>query len=187
MHVARANLDHVAVTFDEIDAGFVQRFGNDLQAVGVTHVGEYPEPFFAETLKRVRRGARLERAAAKETRAAATHGFGDGKRLLRALDRARTSDDRQLVAADRRVANAHHRLFRPQVERNQLVRLTDANSFRDAREIFKVRRIDRALVAGDADRGASGAGHRMALESQFLDNAQHSLDLASARVGFHDN
>jgi hypothetical protein len=53
LHVARADLNHVAVTFDEIDACFVECFRNDLQAVNFAHVGEYFESFFAEALKRV--------------------------------------------------------------------------------------------------------------------------------------
>jgi hypothetical protein len=48
-----------------------------------------------------------------------------------------------------------------------------------------VRRIDRTLISSDPDGGASGAGHWVALESQLLDDAQDSVDLAVGRVRLH--
>src|ERR1051326_2844691 len=116
LHVARADLDDVAVAFDEIDARFVECFSDDLQAVSFADVGEYFESFFAETLESVRRRSWLERAATKETSAAATHCFGDSERLRATLDRAPAGDDREIVAADGRVADADDGFFGAQIE-----------------------------------------------------------------------
>src|SRR6185369_15763952 len=77
LHVARANLDHVAVTFHEIHACFVECFGNDLQPVRFADFCKYSQTFFAETLKSIRRRARLVCAAAEEPRATASDGLGD--------------------------------------------------------------------------------------------------------------
>jgi hypothetical protein len=62
----------------------------------------------------------------------------------------RTGDNRQFVAADRRITNAYHCLFGPQIESNEFVRLADANRFGNAREVLEVRRIDGALISSDA-------------------------------------
>jgi hypothetical protein len=134
LHVACAELNHVAVAFHQIDAALVHRFGHDLQAVGIAHVRQNFQAFLAETLKSVRRSARLERAAAKETRAAAPHSFGNGESLRATLNGARPRDERQFVAADGRIADAHDGLFRFEIERDQLVGLGDANCFGHARK-----------------------------------------------------
>src|SRR5829696_8170497 len=111
--------------------------------------------------------------------------FSDGKRLVPTLNCAWTSDYRELIAADSRVADAHDSLFRSQIERDQFVRLADANCFRDSGQVLEVRRVNRTLISGDANGGASSAGHRVAFETQLLDDAQDSLDLAVGRVVFH--
>ena len=71
LHVARADLEHVGVLGDELDVGDVDDLGDDRQAGLRAHVGEDLEPALAEPLERVRRGARLERAAAQQGRAGA--------------------------------------------------------------------------------------------------------------------
>src|SRR5712692_7866449 len=75
LHVARADLNHVAVTLDQIDCGLIDCLGNDLEAVSFANLRQNFQSFFSETLKGIRRSAWLERAAAKESCAAASHSF----------------------------------------------------------------------------------------------------------------
>src|SRR6185369_12310296 len=138
-----------------------------------------------ESLESVGRSSRLVSAAAKEACTTAPDGFGNRKCLCATLNRAWTSNDRELITTNRRIADANDRLFRSQVESDQFIRLTNANCLGDAAKILEVRRIDSALVSGDTDRSASRARHRMAFEAQFLNHAQNSLDLAVSRVVFH--
>src|SRR5881275_3000609 len=107
LHVARADLYHVAVALDQVNAVLVQSFGDYLQAERLAYVCENLHAVFAESLEGVRGGARLERAAAEEARAASADGLRDLERLLAALDGARARDDRHLVAADCGVADLH--------------------------------------------------------------------------------
>ena len=70
----------------KINAGFVQSFSDDLQAISFTDFGEDLQTFFTEALKCVGRSTRLERAAAKEPGAASADSFGDGESLCAAFD-----------------------------------------------------------------------------------------------------
>ena len=76
LHVARADLQHVGVLGDEIDLPRVHHLGDDRQAGLGAHLGEDLERVGAQALERVRRRARLERAAAKHRRAGVAHGGG---------------------------------------------------------------------------------------------------------------
>ena len=73
LHVARADLNHVAVFFNQIDARFVQCFGDDLQTVNFANFGENLKTLFTEPLESIRRSAGLECSSAKEACTAATH------------------------------------------------------------------------------------------------------------------
>ena len=67
LHVARADLDAVGVLGDESRALFVHRLGDDRQSRFLARACEQLEPLDSEPLERVRRAARLERAAAQRT------------------------------------------------------------------------------------------------------------------------
>ena len=48
-----------------------------------------------------------------------------------------------------------------------------------------MREIDRALIAGDSDRGAVRARHDVRAESERFDDANHVVDLALSGAGVH--
>ena len=87
-----------ATTFDV--AG-VDDLGDDGQAGGLADVGEDLEALHAEALEGVRRGARLERAAAQQRGAGGLGHLGGLEGLLGRLDRARAGDEGEGVRADR--------------------------------------------------------------------------------------
>src|ERR1700676_3225408 len=97
-------------------AWFIQRFGDNLQSEVFPHFGEDFPTFGTQSLKCVRRGARLTSAAAEEFRAASTHRLGNRKRALAAFDRARPGNDGELIAPDTPVADFDDRFFRPEIE-----------------------------------------------------------------------
>ena len=61
----------------------------------------------------------------------------------------------------------------------------NADRFSDAGQVLEVRRINRALIAGDADGRALRAGQRVCAQTQILYDAHHVRDLALGRVGLH--
>src|SRR6266568_7869476 len=132
LHIARADLDHVAVFLNQIDTVFIKCFRHDLEPVSFSNFRKYLQPFFAQALESIWRSTWLERAAAKETGPAAAHDFGNCECLGMAFDGAGSGDDCQFIAPDRGVAHADYRLLRSQIEGNQLVWLADTNCFADA-------------------------------------------------------
>ncbi len=66
LHVAGADLEHVAVAFHQRHLTRVHHFGDDRHPVLVAHVAEDSQALLAQSLEAVRTGARLERAAAKD-------------------------------------------------------------------------------------------------------------------------
>src|SRR2546423_1133273 len=159
LHVARADLYNVAVALDQVNAVLVQSLRHDLQAERLAYVGENLQAVFAEALEGVWRGARLERAAAEEARAASADGLRDLERLLAALDGARACDDRHLVAADCGVADLYDGLVGLEVERDELPGLRHADGLCDAGHVLERRHVNRPLVARDADGRARRARH----------------------------
>ena len=146
--------------------GFVEGFSHDLETVSVADICEYAQTLFTKPLKRVRRSPRFVSAATEKSRPTASDRFSNCKRLGATLNRTWTSNDRQLIPANRCVAtHAHDRLFRSEIKCDQFVGLTDTNRFRNAREIFEVGRINGPLIASDANGCASCARHRVAFET----------------------
>src|SRR2546423_1779562 len=185
LHVARADLYHVAVALDQVNAVLVQSFGHYLQAERLAYVCENLHAVFAESLEGVRGGARLERAAAEEARAASADGLRDLERLLAALDCARAGDDRHLVAADCGVADLHDGLVGLEVERDELPGLRHAYGLCDAGQVLERRHVNGPLVARDADCRARGARHRVWAQAQLGYDALDLRDVAFGGVGLH--
>ena len=164
---------------------FLDGFSHNLQAELLANGCHNLPAFFAEALERVRRRSRFPNAATKKPRTTLLHCLRDREGLLATLDRARTRDNRQLAVANRRVADANHSLVRSQIERDQFVRLSDADDFRNTDKILKTPAIDRAFIAGDADRRPRGSRHGMRAEADCLNNVHHSIDFRCRGAGFH--
>jgi len=64
LRVAGADLEHIGVLADDVEIAWVHDLGDDRQAGVVTRGGEHAQPFLAQPLERIGRGARLEGAAA---------------------------------------------------------------------------------------------------------------------------
>ena len=95
LHVPGADLEDVGVLGDDVDLVGFHDLGDDRQAGPLARLGEEPEAGDAEPLERVRRGPRLERAAAQDRGAGRLDRVGRLEQLLPALDRARPGHHRQ--------------------------------------------------------------------------------------------
>ncbi len=182
LHVAGADLDDVGPLGNELERFVVDGFGDDAQSEAVANFGHDLEGFDAEALECVRRGARLVGAAAEELRAGCGDLFGDGKGLLAALDGAWAGDNGEIAAADGGVGSgeADDGVFFFYVAAGELVGLGDTNDFGDAGHLFEVAAVDFALVAGDSDGGALGAGHRVRAVTHELQYGRRRPEFASA-------
>src|SRR5436190_22752283 len=116
---------------------FIDGFSHNLQTELFANGCHNFPAFFAETLERVRRRSRFPNTSTKKTRTTLLDNFCYGERLVAVLDRAWPGNDCQLAVANRRVADANHSLVRSEIERDQFVRLSDADDFRDTDKILK--------------------------------------------------
>ena len=91
----------------------------------------------------------------------------------------------ELAVANRRVADANHSLIGSQVQRDQFVRLCDADDFRNTGQVFKTAAIDWAFIACDANRGPRRSRHGMGAKAYCLNNAYHRIDFRCRGTGFH--
>jgi len=191
LHVARANLDHVGPFFDEVERFVVNCFGDDAEAIVAPDLVEDFEAGKAESLKAIRRGAGLESATAKEAHTGGLELFGDGEALLFGFDGAGASGHGQMRTADenvtRRRGDADDGGVGFDVERDKFVGLGDGNAFNDAGHGLEDTEIHSALVAGDADRGASGTGDGMRFKAEGFDFFADGADFGFRGVGLHDN
>ena len=73
LHAARSDLDHVRDARDRFEVHRVHDFGHDGKPALATRLVEQIERDLAQSLKRVRRRARLVRAAAQHARAGVAH------------------------------------------------------------------------------------------------------------------
>ena len=84
------------------------------------------ETELAETLERIWRGARLERAAAEHRRTSGLYALGDLNHLLYGLDAARSRNDLERSAAHLHARAVHNGVVRLELAVRRLVRLLDA-------------------------------------------------------------
>jgi len=142
-------------------------------------------------LKRVWGSARLVGAAAEEFAAGLGDLLGDGHALGFGFDGAGSGDERDVGSADEDVAarrgNAEDGVFGFGVAADELVGLADRDAFDDAGKRFEDAEIDGAVIAGDADGGASGSGDGMRFEAEAFDALADGADLLLGGMGLHDD
>ena len=117
---------------ERVEHPHVHQLGDDRQAVARGGVLEQLQAVDALALERVGAGARLERAAAHQARAARRDRRGGRAHLRLGLDRARSGDHLHGVAADRNAAHAHDGARLVPLARDELVRLDDVHRALDA-------------------------------------------------------
>ena len=107
------------------------------------------------------------------------------------LDRAGAGDERDVRSADEDVAarrgNADDGVFGFGVAADELVGLGDGDALDDAGQGFEDAEVDCAVIAGDADGGAGGAGDGMGFEAEAFDALADGANLLLGGVGLHDD
>src|ERR1700682_5219736 len=86
LHVAGADLDHVGVLLDKVEAFIVDGFSYDAETVELANLRENFQTIFTEALKTVRGSAWFVGAATEEFYAGFLDAFGGGEALLFGFD-----------------------------------------------------------------------------------------------------
>lgn len=100
LHIARADLEAVALVHENVDMGRVRDLGDNRQTGSLVRLVQQLQTLSLQTLEGVRGGARLPCAAAENGRTVRLYVLGDVDDLLLALDRAGACHDDELFAAD---------------------------------------------------------------------------------------
>src|SRR4029453_756288 len=100
LHVSSADLNDIAISFDQTDVRFFERFGDDVQPKRLADLGDDFPSFLAQTLKCIRGRAGFPDAAAEKVCAALLHCLCDSECLIPALDRARSRDYGEFISSD---------------------------------------------------------------------------------------
>ena len=191
LHVAGADLDDVGVFLNEVQGFVVDGFGNDAESELLADFGENFEAGEAKPLEGVRRSARLVGAAAEEAHTGGFQAFGNGEALLLGLDGTRAGDQSDVRASGEDVArgsrDADDGVFFLDVARDKFVRLGDGNTFDNTGHGFENAKVDGAVVASDADGGASGTRDGVSFEAEGFDAVADGADLCIGGVGLHDD
>src|ERR1700692_4573644 len=101
LHVAGADLDHVGVFFDEVEAFVVDGFGDDAEAIVLADLRENFQAVFAEALKTVRGSARFVGTTAEKLYAGFLDAFSGGEALLLGLDGAWTAYQADVLSTEK--------------------------------------------------------------------------------------
>src|SRR5918994_822669 len=188
LHVARAELDDVGHLEHRLEVAHVHQLGHDRQAGLGLRLSEQPQPGLAEALEGVGRRARLVGAAAQELRARVPHGARRVEQHLARLDRARTGDGREVIAADATAVDLEDgSLLTPVLERRELVRLEDRHQVVDARRAIETEVRDVLAIADRADDGYELARGDVSVRADGLHALHDGVDLRLRRPLFHDD
>ena len=191
LHVARADLDDVGVFLDEIEGFVVDGLGDDAEAELLADLGEDFEAGETESLEGVGRSPGLVRASAEKARARGFQAFGDGEALRFGFDGAGAGDKSEVGTSGEDVSgrsgDADDGVFFFDIAGDEFVGLGDGNAFDDTGHGFQNAKVDGAVVAGDADGGAPGAGDGVSFEAEGFDALANGADLFFGGVGLHDD
>ena len=128
-----------------------------------------------QTAERVRRRARLERAAAQHRGARVVHRASDVQELPARLHRTRTRDDGAAAVTEAHRCDVDHRGLRMPLARHLLVRLADGHRVDDSGQVDDGIADRRCIASQHADGEAVRARH--------LDRPEPALDDVRDHVG----
>ena len=188
LHVARADLDAVAVFFDQIDAALVHRFGHDVQTELIAHLSQDLQAVFAFALKIIRRSARFKSAAAKKFGAA----FATASAASKTCSTVSTAQGPAIIASSP-----------PPIVALPIWMTDFSGSFQIfAREISLYCFVTRWLRRRRGDFQSAGRSRgdcrsrrsrcakrraRVRGKADVFDDADDALNFAFSRVGFHND
>ena len=189
LHIARADLEAVALVHEQVDVRRIGDLGDDRQAGRLVRLVQQLETLGLEALEGVRGRARLPRAAAQNGRAVRLHMLGHVDDLLLALDRAGAGHHDQLLAAD---DNARRNLDLTELSGWNL-RFASLNGsctlimFSTCGSRMQRVLVNRAGVADQTDNDGARAVDRVCLDVPALDMLGQLLNVLAGRALLHND
>src|SRR5690242_15287082 len=188
LHVARTHLEQVHVRQHHRNLGRIHNFADGAKAEFVGGFTQELEAGLAQALKRVRRSARFEGAAAKNLCAGFGDAFGDAENLLTGFDRTGTGGDDYFRAADfDTTAKVDDGAFGPELAAGKFEGLRDAHDFAHAFEQFEVAMIEVAVHADSTKNGMRFTGRAVHVEAAGDQAVDDVLDLGLGGPFLHHN
>ena len=171
-----------------LDLRRVHHFTDDEEIVFISGLAHDLQPFFAEALKRIRRGAWFEGSGAHDFCARLGNRFCHCIDLFGGFDGAGTRSNDQFVATDGDAASEiDDGTLRLELTAGEFEGLRDAYDFADTFEKFEVAMIEIAMDADGAENGVGCAGGAMYIEAAGDDTIDDVLDLLVGGVFVHDD
>ena len=173
LHVARAHLEHARVAAHQLHVVLRQDLGHHGQAVALCRGAQDLQALLPQALEGVRRGARLEGAAAHELQPGALQERGGGLHLLLGLHGAGPGNDGEASRANGHAAHGDPRGVGMELPGGKLVRLEHAQHAFHAGQLVELGLVQGAVVTGDAADGLDRAAAQVRGIAEVLDLAQN--------------
>src|SRR6185437_8461451 len=171
---------------DQPCAFIVHGFGHYGETGFFARTNEQLESLDAESLKGVRRAARLECTAAQRGAASLAHKLRGANDLRLRFDRAGTCDYRDVGSTEGNTGcDRDDRRLGPPFARHLLVRLRDVDDSHDARQGLDPTGIDPSVVADESNGRALRARHRMRRISHLVYDRNYALHVCRGRAVTH--
>ena len=188
LHVARADLEAVALVHEQVDVCGISDFSDNRHPGYLVRLVQQFEALGLKALEGVRGRTGLPCAAAQDCRAVRLHMFGNVDDLLLALDRAGAGHHDQLFAAhDNARRDFDLRVVRMELAVCQLERLLYLEDVFDLRVAQQRVLVDRAGVADQADDDRTRTVNRVCLDVPALDMPGQLFDMLAGRALFHND
>ena len=187
LRVARPHLEHVGVFRDDPDIGGCQHLGDHREPRRLACLGEVAKPLDTEPSKRVRRRARLERAAADHRGSGGGNLLCRRQHLLAAFHGAWTGDDHEGSVAEGHTGHVDHRRFGVPLARDLLVGLAHRDRIHHPGKIADGVPNRARIAAEDPDREAVGARQLDRLEPALTHVLHDVGDLVGRRLHVHEH
>ena len=161
--------------------------GHDFEPGLVARRRHHLQRRFAETLERVRRGARLERAAPQHLGALLGDVARRVEKHLFAFHRARAGHHHDLVAADLHAAHVDDGVDPAELSARELEGLGDGDDLVDSAEVGERLLVGVGVAADDPDQRPLLALGELGLEPDLVDAIDHRIHLCLGRAVGHDD
>lgn len=181
-------MNDVGVFGHQAGVRFGKQLGNDRQAGFAPCLGQQFQPFAAQPLEFIRRGARFESAPAQESGAGLLDGVGGGEQLPLILHRARAGHDLDFFGADDLAAHRHGGSQLVGLAADQLVAFLhghDPLHLRPGGQHFQA--LVGPFVPDGPDHDPFHPAHDVRPVAQFLDFPQNCRLVLLRQPGFEDN
>ena len=187
LHVARTDLYDVGILGDQLDTLRIESLCHHRQTRRLTGHRQKLQASLAQSLKGIRRCARLEGASTQDRCTRRLQVFRNAEYLLLALHRAGAGHEDHIRSTDHRVVlEPDERRFIAPFTADLLVGLGDRDDVEYSWQRDEARGVHVAIVADQANGDALLARHGTPLVPHLFDGANDPIDIVGPGAMLHD-